>query len=163
MLIHFTGNPDTDDILQEVWLKIFRSLHQFNYDANLKTWMIRIVINTAKSSYRKQTNKTSQEAYSLDDGYFDEKGHWDRTLVDWDASTPEDLLARDELCQILDATMKRLPDMQHQALVLNDIEGVKLKEICNILETSASNVRVQLHRARQQLLLAVNRYYEGGL
>ena len=72
------------------------------------------------------------------------------------------LLTRDELQHCLESHITAMPDNQRLALQLRDIQGLDFDDICNIMDVSASNVRVLVHRARARLFEMVDRFQETG-
>ena len=79
-------------------------------------------------------------------------------MLAWEEDTPEALLANEQLSQIIESCFQQLPALQRAALTLYDMEGVKMTEVCNILDISASNARVLLHRARTTLHHTIEQY-----
>ena len=125
--------------------------------------MLHIVSNAAKTRVRRENR-----SLSLDDGWqsepsdkFDNTGHRYDDVLPWDEATPEALLANEQLQSIIDQAFQNLPAMQRAALTLYDLEGVKMDEICNILDVSSSNIRVLLHRARTTLHHSIEKYQQG--
>ena len=138
-----------EDVTQEAWINIFRALPNFNWRSELKTWMIRITLNQAYSIRRRDRMDREPTAPTLDP--FDARGYWRETVEPWHCDTPEALLASEQLGQAIQHGLSALPDAQRLALVLRDIEGLEMGAVCNILDVSASNARVLLHRARAKL------------
>jgi RNA polymerase sigma-70 factor (ECF subfamily) len=156
-----------EDVVQEAWLLAFRALTTFEGRSSLKTWLTRIVINAAYSRHRYDKTRLT---VSLDEvmaegmplaEHFDKGGHWSDPLAHWQAETPEELLSRAELAQILRQSMQTLPEAQRLVWLLRDQSGLEFKEIAETLNTSEANVRVLLHRARLKLMAVINSYEEG--
>jgi RNA polymerase sigma-70 factor (ECF subfamily) len=157
VLIKYTGDSDCDDILQEAWLKIFSKLHQFKREAGIQTWMIRIVLNCAHNHYRKQANQNNHHE-PIEQTHFSSQGSWSHMLNEWHHQRPEDLASYQETINIIENTVASLPSNQKKVLILADIENFSVDKICNVTQLSVSNVRVQLHRARQRVLLAIDKH-----
>lgn len=156
-----------EDTVQEAWLQAFRALPGFERRSSLKTWLTRIVINAAYSRHRYDKTRLTvsldqvmAEGMPLADR-FDARGHWHDPLAHWQADTPEELLARAELAQILQKATEGLPEAQRLVWLLRDQSGLEFREIAETLATSEANVRVMLHRARLKLLAVINHYEEG--
>ena len=96
------------------------------------------------------------------DARFDADGHWTQVPQLWDAQSPEALLEERDLLDCLRHTLERLPVNQRLVLELRDFHGEELDAICNMLEISASNVRVLLHRPRTRVFDVVDHYQETG-
>jgi len=156
------GEAFADEVVQDAWISAIKSLPKFEGRSSLKTWLLHIVSNGAKSRVRRE-NRT----VSLDDGWesvsadkFDQRGHRLDNVYAWDVATPEALLANEQLQSIIEHSFQKLPAMQRAALTMYDMEGIEMDEICNILDVSASNVRVLLHRARTTLHHKIEKYQE---
>ncbi len=154
------GEAFAEEVVQEAWISAIKALPKFEGRASLKTWLLQIVSNGAKSRIRRE-NRT----VSLDDGWqavpseqFDHTGHRIDDVLPWEEATPENLLENEQLQAIIENTFQSLPALQRATLTLYDLEGIKMKEVCNILDISASNARVLLHRARTTIHHAIDRY-----
>jgi len=158
------GEAFADEVVQDAWISAIKALPKFEGRSSLKTWLLHIVSNAAKTRVRRENR-----SLSLDDGWqsessdkFDSTGHRYDDVLPWDEATPEALLANEQLQSIIDQTFQNLPAMQRAALTLYDLEGVKMNDICNILDVSSSNIRVLLHRARTTLHHSIEQYQQGG-
>lgn len=156
-----------EDVVQEAWLQAFKALSSFEGRSTLKTWLTRITINAA---YGRCRYEKSRVALSLDEVLaentpllerFDDSGHWQNPLAEWQADTPEELLARQQLAQILHKTISQLPEAQRLVWLLRDQSNLEFKEIAESLQLTEANVRVLLHRARLKLLAVINQFEEG--
>ena len=154
------GEAFADEVTQDAWIAAIKALPKFEGRSSLKTWLLHIVSNAAKSRLRREKRKVS-----LDDGWqsessdkFDNRGHRYDDVLPWEQETPEALLANSQLSQIIEDCFQQLPALQRAALTLYDMEGVKMEEVCNILDISASNARVLLHRARTALHHSIEKY-----
>lgn len=156
-----------EDVVQEAWLQAFKALSSFEGRSTLKTWLTRITINAA---YGRCRYEKSRVALSLDEVLaentpllerFDDSGHWQNPLAEWQADTPEELLARQQLAQILHKTISHLPEAQRLVWLLRDQSNLEFTEIAESLQLSEANVRVLLHRARLKLLAVINQFEEG--
>lgn len=156
------GVAFADEVVQDAWISAIKALPKFEGRSSLKTWLLQIVSNGAKSRIRKE-NRT----ISLDDGWqavssdkFDGTGHRFDDLLPWEEATPESLLANDQLQAAIEKTFQQLPSLQRAALTMYDMESFKMEEICNILDISASNARVLLHRARTTLHQCIEKFQD---
>ena len=150
-----------DEVVQEAWLSAIKALPKFEGRSSLKSWLIRIVANEAKTRRRKENRSVSLEAIQdtwATDPRFSENSHWKNPSSQWHADTPEDLLVADELKNCIEKNMLKLPENQLAALRLRDAGGLSMDELCNILEVSSSNVRVLLHRARDKVLRVIDHF-----
>ncbi|PHS24668.1 MAG: RNA polymerase subunit sigma-70 [Methylophaga sp.] len=156
------GEAFADEVVQDAWISAIKALPKFEGRSSLKTWLLHIVSNGAKSRVRRENRHSS-----LDEGWqaissdkFDNTGHRYDDVLPWEEATPEALLANDQLQMVIEESFQQLPAQQRAALSLYDMEGIEMKEICNILDVSASNVRVLLHRARTTLHQSIEKYQD---
>jgi RNA polymerase sigma-70 factor (ECF subfamily) len=159
------GPAIADEVVQEAWISAINAIHKFEGRSALKSWLIRITANEAKSRLRKESRSVSLDAIDENwatDTRFTEKGHWAAGNPEWDMSSPDELLSADELQDCVKKHMIKLPDNQQQILNLRDVGGLDMDTICNILEITASNARVLLHRARDKVQQVVARFQRTG-
>ena len=158
------GDADAEDVVQESWVRIVRGLEGFEGRARLQTWILRITANTALSRLRRSRREVllADLTSAVGDERFAEDGHWRIAPASWNADTPEELLLREDLREVLVAAFDRLPAAQRAAVTLRDLQGLEMEEICNILEVSLSNARVLLHRGRMRLWEAVDELERSG-
>lgn len=165
--ITIVGAAHADEVVQDAWLAAVRNLDGFQGRSSLKTWLLTITANTAKSRLRKVRRDVSLDDLpaphgSLDETRFAADGHWSPAPLAWHEDSPEALLAEDELRQCLEKTLLSLSELQRSVLLLRERQGLELEEICNLLEVSLSNVRVLLHRARLKVFATVEHFEETG-
>ena len=159
------GEAIADEVAQEAWLAVIRALPRFERRSSLKTWILRIVSNTAKTRLRHESRSVSlDEALdnqaAVDPARFDARGHWARPPVTWHADTPDDLLGSVELRQCIDDALTALPPMQRAAVTLRDMQGLDMGSICMVLGVSESNGRVLLHRGRARIQAAIEEFHQ---
>jgi RNA polymerase sigma-70 factor (ECF subfamily) len=159
------GPVIAEEVVQEAWFSALRALPKFEGRSSLKSWLIRIVANEAKTRRRKENRSVSLEAIQdtwSTDPRFTENSHWKDPSSQWHGDTPEELLAADELKNCIEKQLKKLPENQLAALRLRDAGGLSMDELCNILDVSSSNVRVLLHRARDKMLQVIDHFQKTG-
>jgi RNA polymerase sigma-70 factor (ECF subfamily) len=156
------GEAFADEVVQEAWISAIKALPRFEGRAALKTWLLQITSNGAKTRLRRESRQLS-----LDDGWqaepdykFDHRGHRIDDVLQWEMDTPEALLQNEQLREVIERCYQQLPSNQRAVLTLCDMEGLAMTEICNILDLSASNARVLLHRARTALHHSIEKYQE---
>ena len=156
------GDAFADEVVQDAWVSAIKALPNFEGRSSLKTWLLHIVSNGAKTRIRRENRMSS-----LDDGWesepadkFDHTGHRYDDVLPWENATPEAVLANEHLQSIIEQTFQQLPPLQRAALTMYDMEGIEMNEICNILSISSSNVRVLLHRARTTLHHKIEQYQQ---
>jgi RNA polymerase sigma-70 factor (ECF subfamily) len=125
-----------------------------------------IVGNEAKGRLRRSKREVLLDSLEqvplFDDDRFAGDGHWKRPPGRWHDESPEALLSHEDFVRCLDIHLRRLPPLQRAALLMRDSEGMDFGDICNILEVSASNVRVLIHRARVKIFAMVEYFEETG-
>ncbi len=165
--IAIVGGAQADEVVQDAWLAAVRNLDGFQGRSSLKTWLLTITANTAKSRLRKVRRELSLDDLpaphgSIDDARFAADGHWSPAPLAWHEDSPEALLAEDELRECLEETLASLSELQRSVLLLRERQGLELEEICNLLDVSLSNVRVLLHRARLKVFATLEHFEETG-
>ncbi len=166
-LSHVESRAIAEEVVQEAWLTVLRSLDHFERRSTLRTWVLGIVVNLARSRARAERRAIAlppeSSAPILDPIRFLPADHprwphhWTVEPVQW--RTPEeDLLTGETRKVILDA-VETLPGSQREVLVLRDFEGMPAAEVCNILGLSDTHQRVLLHRARTRVRTALERYF----
>lgn len=143
------------EIVQDSWLAVIEGIASFEGRSSLKTWILAIVANKARSRVAQDARTVPidelEEGSGLDPARFDASGHWASPILPWDEITPERLAGDRELLSLLAGALDKLPRAQRAAVLLRDVEGLSTGEACNILDVSETNLRVLLHRARTRL------------
>jgi RNA polymerase sigma-70 factor (ECF subfamily) len=134
------------DLSQEVFLRVFRTIHRFRGQSSLRTWIYRIAVNQARNRHRfwrrrHRANQISLDAHLATHGDF---------LSNW-AAAPDRLFAQKELAHRLQDALDRLPFDQRTAIVLREIDGLSYEEISFTLGVAIGTVKSRLTRARQAL------------
>lgn len=161
------GSRNADEVVQDAWLAVVRNLDGFQGRASLKTWLLTITANTAKTRLKHNRREVLLDDIpsphgSIGDERFAEDGHWLLAPHAWHQDTPEALLTEAELRECLERTLASLSELQGSVLHLREREGLELEEICNLLQVSLSNVRVLLHRARLKVFATLEHFEETG-
>jgi RNA polymerase sigma-70 factor (ECF subfamily) len=126
------------DAVQDALLKAWDRRHEFRGDAALDSWIHRIAINAALDLTRKRKRRAEDE---LDDEAYEAPPN----------STPESDFTTDELGRHLEVAMKRLSINEQQTFLLKHIEGWKIEEIAESMNTNINNVKSTLFRAARKL------------
>ena len=159
------GSAIADEVAQEAWVAVLRALPKFERRSSLKTWILRIVSNTAKSRLRHESRTvklgdTVDDTPIIDPARFKPNAHWANPPVTWHAETPDALLASTELRACISTALDSLPPIQRAAVTLRDMQGLSMENICKVLDVSESNGRVLLHRARSHIQRAIEEHEE---
>jgi len=138
------GNPDdAEDVVQDVFLIAFQSLHLFKGDSAVFTWLYRIMVNRAVSLKRGVRRSVSLDSGSEGPG----RGHGRLA----DDTGPEADLERAELVGWIQAALRRLSGEHREVLVMKDFDGMTYGEIAGALGVPIGTVRSRLYRARLDL------------
>ncbi|AUG00907.1 RNA polymerase subunit sigma-24 [Pseudomonas sp. 09C 129] len=162
------GQRHADEVVQDAWLSVVRNLVGFQGRSSLKTWLLTITANSAKSRYKQNRREVLLDDLPAphgtigDERFSSSDGHWLVAPFAWHADTPEALLTEAELRECLEHTLLSLSELQGSVLTLRERQGLELEEICNLLDISLSNVRVLLHRARLKIFATVEHFEETG-
>ena len=163
-LAHVESRAIAEEVVQDAWLTVLRSLHRFEGRSTLRTWVLGIVVNLARSRSRAERRATLASSESIVDparflaaDHPRWPHHWAVEPVPW--RTPEDNLLADETRKLILEAVEALPAPQREVLVLRDLEGLTGGEVCNILRLTDTHQRVLLHRARSRVRNALERYF----
>ncbi len=146
---YFRCEHDRADAVQDAFVSAFRALGDFAGDADIATWLHRIVVNSCLMKLRSKSRRPST---SFDDllPTFDETGHHAQRVVRWDEDIDQ-RFGEENTRQKVREAIEQLPDSYREVLVLRDVEGYDTETTAAILGTTAANVKVRLHRSRQAL------------
>jgi RNA polymerase sigma-70 factor, ECF subfamily len=166
-LAHVATRAVAEEVVQDAWLTVLRSLDRFERRSTFRTWVLGIVVNVSRSRARAERRTialpTESEGCTVDPASFLPANHarWPRHWAvpprPW--RTPEEDLLAGETRSVILAAIDALPPAHREVLVLRDIEGLSSTEVCNVLELTATNQRVLLHRARARVRQALERYF----
>ena len=139
------------DLVQETLTAALKSRNNFKGNSSEKTWLTGILKNKIMDSLRKKYKEPVVEDTMVDihasEDRFDEKGQWVNGPEQWKAN-PEKLLEQKAFLDMVKLCLSELPERPAHALTLREIEGVSTETICKVLNVTATNCWVILHRAR---------------
>lgn len=161
-----------EDVVQEAWLGALRGLANFEGRSRLRTWVLRIVANIAKSWGQREyraipfTSASPPTAPTVEPSRFQPPGApgaggWRTPPQPW-PSLPEDEILTIEARQVLRQAMADLPEGQRAVIELRDLDGYEASEVCEALGLTPGNQRVLLHRARASVRASVEPYFARG-
>jgi RNA polymerase sigma-70 factor (ECF subfamily) len=154
-----------DDVVADAWLGVLTSLGRFEGRSSLKTWILRILINQARTRATREARSVpfsalareeDDEGPAVDPARFGPDGGWKSLPDDW-RTLPEERLLANETLAVLREAVDALPARQREVFLLRDVEGWEADEVAAALELSAGNERVLLHRARAKVRAALER------
>jgi len=149
------NREDSQDAVQEAFLKAYQNLADFREHSQFSTWLIRITVNQALMKLRKQ--RTVREV-SLDEDFQGEGDMLPVEVTDW-APNPEQLYWASELRHILTQTLEALRPPLRAVFVLRDIECLSIDQTAVVLGLSQAAVKARLWRARLLLREGLNKYF----
>jgi RNA polymerase sigma-70 factor, ECF subfamily len=159
-----------EDVVQDAWLGVLRGIDRFEGRSALKTWIFRILTNTAKTRGIREGRSVpfsslagdepdgpvvDPDRFLGDDTRF--PGHWAAPPRAWEG---EDRLLAQETLDLIDREIAKLPPAQAVVITMRDVEGFDAEEVRNALDISETNQRVLLHRARSKVRRALEEYME---
>ncbi|EXJ11563.1 MULTISPECIES: RNA polymerase sigma factor RpoE [Nitrincola] len=134
------------DVAQESFIKAYRALPKFRGDSAFYTWLYRIAINTAKNHLVSRGRRPPDtDVDVMDAQYFD----GDTELRD--IESPENSLYRDELQDVINRVLDKLPEDLRAALTLRELEGMSYEEIAQVMDCPVGTVRSRIFRAREAI------------
>ena len=158
-----------DEVVQEAWLGALRGLDGFEGRSALRTWLLRIVANIARTHAVREARTVPFSSLELAEhepalppdrfqGPDEQHPHrWVSFPRPWPAE-PDSALLSAETRKLIADTIAGLPDGQRVVISLRDVEGWDSAEVCSVLELSETNQRVLLHRARSKVRAALERH-----
>ena len=151
VIYRLVGDQDeASDLTQDTFVAAFRAYDRFRYEASVYTWLYRIAVNLTKNRFEKQQRMDSRRSYSLDEPVQLESDELSRQVEDWTLS-PERVAENDQLRSIVLTEVNILKYEYREVGVLRDLEGLRFKEIADILGCSVEAVKSRLFRARSVL------------
>ncbi len=160
MVYRLLGNQnDACDVVQEVFLKVFRGVGSFREKSSLRTWIYRIAVNEAHN-HRRWFSRHCKREVALDG---DESDHCQAYDFATDPGrSPFECASDRETRQLVDSSLKRINPTFCAAVVLRDIEDLSYEEIAEILEVSLGTVKSRILRGRGALRRELNQRLEPG-
>ena len=162
-----------EEVVQETWLAVIQGIDRFEGRSSLKTWIMRILANRARTRGAREGRTVPFSALASADAASGEPSveperfharddgrwpyHWAAPPRDW----PEERLLAGETLQVIGGALEELPESQRAVIRLRDVEGWDAEEVCEALQISPGNQRVLLHRARAKVRAALERYFTG--
>ena len=165
--MYVSSRAVAEDVVQEAWVGVLRGIGRFEGRSSLKTWLYRIVANTAKTRGVRESRSVpfSSLGDDEDEGTVDADrflgsgdrfpGHW---AVPPQAWAPEGRLLADETLGVVERAIDKLPPAQRAVITMRDVQGFTSEEVCNALDLTETNQRVLLHRARAKVRRALEEY-----
>jgi RNA polymerase sigma-70 factor (ECF subfamily) len=166
------GRAVAEEVVQETWLAVIQGLDRFEGRSSLKTWIISILVNKAKTRGAREARTVpfaslapedhapavAPERFRGPDDMY--PGGWREFPANWHASAETAVQDRETLRVVMRA-IAELPFTQQTVIRMRDVEGYSSEEVCATLDVSEANQRVLLHRARSRVRSALERHLDG--
>jgi RNA polymerase sigma-70 factor (ECF subfamily) len=149
-----------DDVVQETWLGVVKGLQAFEGRSSLRTWIFRILVNTARTRATRDARSLPFSSLESDTGpvvdpaAFGSDGRWSSAPARLEGDPETGLLSRELREHLLEA-VERLSPAQRAVITLRDLVGLSAPEVCELLDLTDANQRVLLHRARARVRAAL--------
>lgn len=145
LVSRFVGDPSmAQDVAQDAFIKAYLALPNFRGDSAFYTWIYRIAANTAKNYLSVRSRNPLDTAQDINNA---EQIEGEYALRDH--QTPEDMLIRDEIQEVIINTIENLPGGLKVAITLREIEGLSYEEIAHVMDCPIGTVRSRIFRARE--------------
>lgn len=155
---YVSDSAEVQDVAQEAFIKAYRAIERFRGDSAFYTWLYRIAANTAKNYLVARGRRPPGSDIDAEDAEFLDMGG---ALKDVDA--PDEQLAAGELRELVESTIKALPEDLRAALTLREYDGLSYEEIAAVMECPVGTVRSRIFRAREAVDKQVERLMNGDL
>ncbi|SRR6266508_836351 len=172
-MVYVRNRSVAEEVVQETWLGVLRGIDRFEGRSSLKTWIFRILTNTAKTRGQRESRSVpfgsfgDEDEPAVDPDRFlppDHPrwpGHWSSPPSGW-SGVPEERLVGKETLGVIAQAVEALPPAQREVITLRDLDGWTSDETCNALGLTETNQRVLLHRARSKVRRALEEYLGNG-
>jgi RNA polymerase sigma-70 factor (ECF subfamily) len=170
-LTYVNGRAVAEEVVQEAWLGVINGLDRFEGRSSLKTWIISILVNQAKTRGAREARSIpftslapEGEEPAVDADRFrgpeeSYPGHWRAFPGDWGRSAAAAVQDR-EILRVVMGAIAALPATQQTVIRMRDVEGYSADEVCATLDVSEANQRVLLHRARSRVRATLERHFD---
>jgi len=166
---HVPSPAVAEEVVQESWLAVLQGVDKFRGEASLRTWVYRIVVNQAKRRGVRERRSIPFASLSeedlgptVDPERFQSAGEphpggWRQFPEEW----PENVALGREIREVVTTALAELSPRQRVVVALRDLDGHSADEVCELLDISAGNQRVLLHRGRAVVRAHLEQYFAG--
>ncbi len=147
---------DAEDVTQEVFIEVHRSIGKFREEAQLSTWIYRIAVSKSLEYIRHRKRKKRMAFFQSLIGLDDQRTH----AVQDTNNHPGLQMENKERGKVLFAAIDQLAENQRIAFVLNKVEGLSYQEVSDIMDMSLSSIESLLHRAKKNLQKKLHHFYK---
>jgi RNA polymerase sigma-70 factor (ECF subfamily) len=146
LVSRYVDMGEVPDVAQETFIKAYKALKNFRGDSQFYTWLYRIAVNTAKNYLVTQGRRPPAQDIDVNDAE-----HFSASGSLRDIATPEGIIARDELKEVVFEAIEQLPDELRTAIRLRELEGMSYEEIGDVMDCPIGTVRSRIFRARESI------------
>lgn len=139
------NRAEAEDIVQDTWLRAFRSFHRFDPGTNCRAWLFTILRNAFLTRRRRASQEAVGQSAVSEDAWQSASG------ADAPARHPEDALLRSVVHGDVDRALRELPLAHREVVILADLEGLTYREIAEVVACPIGTVMSRLSRGRAQL------------
>jgi RNA polymerase sigma-70 factor, ECF subfamily len=151
-LTRIVGQDEAEDISQEVFIKINKSLDTLHDEDKLTYWIYRVALNAARDHLRMKKSKVPVVSIEDLSGSIDPGCHSRlKDFSDTRAKAPDEKIIKDEMMQCYIDYVEKLPEKYYEIYVLDEFEGLSNQEIADRLSISIDTVKIRIHRAKNEL------------
>ena len=143
-----SNTEDRKDVVQEIYLKVFKNLREFKFQSKLSTWIARIAYNTCVNHLEKKRLVLDDHAYEQDEK---DDGSISHVTTVSEYHGPEEHIFRKELSLILNAEIEKLPSLYRTMIILYHQEDLSYTDIAQVTDLPVGTVKSYLFRARKKL------------
>jgi RNA polymerase sigma-70 factor (ECF subfamily) len=152
------NDSEAEDVVQASYVKAFTRIESFRGEAELSTWLTRIVVNEATGRLRRQRPTTGVEQIEIEGGQSAQILQFPSIQAQPD---PETEMSRQEIRVFLEQAVDTLPAAFRAVFVLRDVEGLSVEETASYLDVKPETVRTRLFRARKLMRAAIEERLSG--
>jgi RNA polymerase sigma-70 factor (ECF subfamily) len=149
---------DAEDLTQEVFLEVYKTITDFREDSALFTWIYRIAISRSLDELKKR--KAVKRAAFFEKRVRSDAADLEMERTASDRQTPEEDLQQKQQSVFINECLQKLPDSQKTAFILSQQDGISYKEIAKIMDKSLSSIESLVHRSKQHLRKIMEDNYE---
>lgn len=145
------NRSEAEDIAQDIFVKVFQSLHDFRGASRFSTWLYRITVNHCLNHLRRRTRQQQSLVVT-------EPEEW---MQESPTTNPHKTLEQKERWALVQAKLQLLSPEHRTIILLRDFEGLSYDEIADVLQLESGTVKSRLHRARMELKALLEPYWAG--
>jgi RNA polymerase sigma-70 factor, ECF subfamily len=145
------NRSEAEDVAQDIFVKVFQSLHEFRGASRFSTWLYRITVNHCLNYLRRRTRQQQTLVAAEPEDWMQESP----------TSNPHRTLEQKERWALVQAKLQVLSPEYRTILLLRDFEGLSYEEIADVLQLESGTVKSRLHRARTELKALLEPYLAG--